>query len=96
VTPATPSPPWCAPRCWRRSAVASRRGALGAPPLLFLESDAPYEPLSLYNNSPGSVVTAGLAICARAAAAAEEACAFGIVVDEVVERRPREPAPPRA
>ncbi len=34
--------------------------------LLFLESAAPHEPLSLYINSPGGVVTAGLAICARA------------------------------
>ncbi len=30
--------------------------------LLFLESSAPHEPLSIYVNSPGGVVTAGLAI----------------------------------
>jgi ATP-dependent Clp protease protease subunit len=36
--------------------------------LLFLESTAPTEPLSLYINSPGGVVTAGLAICACALA----------------------------
>jgi len=30
--------------------------------LLFLEADAPHKPISLYINSPGGIVTAGLAI----------------------------------
>lgn len=42
--------------------VDDSMAALVTAQLLFLESEAPSEPISVYINSPGGVVTAGLAI----------------------------------
>jgi len=42
--------------------VDDNMAALVTAQLLFLESEAPREPISVYINSPGGVVTAGLAI----------------------------------
>ena len=56
------APPAAVPSSWTDLTAQLPPASLVTAQLLFLESEDPEKPVSMYINSPGGVVTAGLAI----------------------------------